>query len=181
MATSLSDRKLLLTDFDREETYLMQGCGWRGFSDRIMGGISEGSFSETIVADKKCARMTGNVTRESNGGFIQMALGFGPRNAQLDGSGYLGVELLIYGNNEDYNVHVRTADCGWYDQSYRYTFFAKPEWQIVRVPWEAFSGNGISVPLNPATITRIAVLGWMREFSADLSLAEAALFGPALH
>jgi len=34
------------------------------------------------------------------------------------------------------------------------------------------------VPLDPARIQRIALLGWMREFTADLALAEVALYGP---
>jgi hypothetical protein len=32
------------------------------------------------------------------------------------------------------------------------------------------------MPLNPAKIQRIALLGWMREFTADLALAEVALY-----
>jgi hypothetical protein len=32
------------------------------------------------------------------------------------------------------------------------------------------------VPLNPARVQRIAVLGWMREFEADVALAEVGLY-----
>ena len=105
-----------------------------------------------------------------------MALYFGSNEAELDGSAYQGIELLVYGNNEDYNVHVRTADCGWYDESYRYTFFAKPEWQLVRIPWADFKPNGIKAPLNSSRINRIAILGWMREFQADIALARIGLY-----
>lgn len=169
-------RKLVLSDFTRDEPFVIEGGGWRGFSDRVMGGISDASLDRDRVAGKNCARLTGTVTRESNGGFIQMALYFGPRDAELNGAEYRGIELLVYGNNEDYNVHVRTADCGWYDESYRYTFFAKEEWQRVRVPWTDFEPNGVSVPLDAARVNRIAVLGWMREFQADIALAEISLF-----
>jgi hypothetical protein len=65
-----------------------------------------------------------------------MALYFGADEVELDGSAYSGIELLVYGNNEHYNVHMLTADCGWYDQSYRLTFFGNPEWQLVRIPFE---------------------------------------------
>lgn len=116
------------------------------------------------------------MTRESNGGFIQMALYFGPRDAELNGAAYRGIELLVYGNNEDYNVHVRTADCGWYDESYRYTFLARDEWQRIRILWTDFKPNGVSAPLDAARVNRIAVLGWMREFQADIALAEISLF-----
>jgi hypothetical protein len=165
---------LVLTSFI--SGYVMPGTAWRGFSDRVMGGISSANLEQDTVADKKCARLTGTVTRESNGGFIQMALYFGDDEAELDGSAYSGIELLVYGNNEDYNVHIRTADCGWYDESYRHTFFAKPEWQSVRIPFSQFEANSVKAPLDSAHINRLAILGWMREFQADIALARISLY-----
>jgi len=169
--------KLLLSDFSGPKPYYIDGSSWRGFSDQVMGGISDAAFGQDTIGGKVCARMTGNVTRESNGGFIQMALYFGADDAELDASGYKGIELLVYGNNEDYNLHVRTADCGWYDESYRVTFFVEPKWQTVRIGWEQFQPNGISTPLDTSRINRVAILGWMREFRADIGLAEISLYG----
>ena len=168
--------KLLLTDFTGERPYYMDGVRWRGFSDQVMGGISEAAFGQDTIGGKTVARMTGNVTRESNGGFIQLSLSFGRWNSEFDASAYSGIEMLVYGNNEDYNLHVRTSDCGWYEQSYRMTFFAKPEWQTVRVPWSAFEPNGLRAPLDTGALNRIAILGWMREFRADISLAQMSLY-----
>ena len=168
--------KLLLSNFEGEEPVIFAGAGWRGFSDRVMGGVSDANLEPSNLAGKNCARLTGTVTRESNGGFIQMALAFGDRDAELDGSAYRGIELLIHGNDEDYNVHVRTADCGWYDESYRKTIFVKSEWQRVQIAWDEFEPNGLSAPLDSSTINRIAVLGWMREFQADVALAEISLY-----
>ncbi|MDH3977728.1 MAG: CIA30 family protein [Gammaproteobacteria bacterium] len=156
--------------------YMMPGTAWRGFSDRVMGGISTAELSSTRIGGKNCIRLTGNVTRESNGGFVQMALSFGADSAEFDASRYAGIELQVYGNNEDYNVHVRTADCGWHSQSYRTTFFAESCWQRIRLPWETFTGNNLDVPLDKAHLRRIGILGWMREFKADIALAEIALY-----
>ncbi len=172
---SQSGRRVL-SNFTGDEPYVIEGAGWRGFSDRVMGGVSDAKLELSTVAGKSCARLTGTVTRESNGGFIQMAMYFGEREAELDASDYRGLELLVYGNNEDYNVHVRTADCGWYDDSYRKTFFAGPEWQRVQIPWSDFEANRVSEPLDSRRLTRIAILGWMREFQADIALAEIALY-----
>lgn len=167
---------MLLSDFSGTEAQVLAGAGWRGFSDRVMGGVSDASLNKATVDGKNCMRLTGRVTCESNGGFIQMAMHFGSNDAELDGSAYRGIEMLVYGNNEDYNVHVRTGDCGWYDESYRYTFFAKPEWQQVRIPWDDFKPNGVKVPLNSGRVNRIAILGWMREFQADIALARISLY-----
>lgn len=168
--------ELVLSDFAAAQPYVFPGSAWRGFSDRVMGGISNASFEKATVGGRSCVRLSGRVTRESNGGFIQMAMYFGNGDAVLDAAEYSGIELVVYGNNEDYNVHVRTADCGWYDDSYRYTFFAADRWQTVRIPWGDFKPNGISVPLNSRVINRISILGWMREFQADIALARIALY-----
>jgi hypothetical protein len=167
---------LLLSNFQDGESYVLPGGGWRGFSDRVMGGISNASLDSSTIGGKGCIRLTGNVTRESNGGFIQMALYFGRDYKEYDASAYKGIELLVHGNNEDYNLHVRTSDCGWHDESYRMTFYAKPEWQRVRVPWDAFQANNVRAPLDSSQLQRIALLGWMREFKADIALAQISLY-----
>ena len=174
--THSDDGRLVLSSFSDGENFVVPGGGWRGFSDRVMGGISNAKLTSARVASQDCLRLTGNVTRESNGGFIQMALYFGRDYAEFDASGYKGIELLTYGNNEDYNVHVRTSDCGWHDESYRMTFFAKPEWQRQRIPWSEFLPSNVQRPLDNSKLQRIAILGWMREFKADISLAEIALY-----
>lgn len=168
--------RLVLTRFDADDAYVLEGAGWRGFSDRVMGGISNAQLSQDTVAGRECLRLTGNVTRESNGGFIQMALYFGRYDAELDASAYRGIELLVHGNDEDYNLHVRTADCGWHDQSYRASFFAPARWQRLRIPFADMKGNRLQVPLDTSSLQRIAILGWMREFQADVALAEIALY-----
>ena len=105
-----------------------------------------------------------------------MALYFGRNGQEFDGSNYKGVEMQVYGNNEDYNLHVRTADCSWHDESYRATFFAEPKWQRIRIPWESFNGNGVSEALDSSSLQRVAILGWMREFEADIALADISLY-----
>ena len=167
---------LVLTRVSGSETDMLPGAGWRGFSDRVMGGVSNANLDQDIVAGKSCLRLSGNVTRESNGGFIQMALYFGRNYDELDASDYSGVELLVHGNNEDYNVHIRTSDCGWHDESYRHTLFVPAKWQRVRIPWQDFTANKVNKPLDPGSLQRIALLGWMREFEADIALAEISLY-----
>ena len=155
---------------------MIENCAWRGFSDRVMGGVSDGNVEPSEVDGRRCLRMTGRVTRDSGGGFIQMAMYLGGRNNAFDASAWKGLELLVYGNDEDYNVHIRTADVRWYSQSYRATFFATPEWQSIRLPWSVFAPNQIDAPLDTSAILRVGLLGWMREFEADLSVAEVALY-----
>jgi hypothetical protein len=172
----MSPRRLVLSDFDADPEWVAPGLRWRGFSDRVMGGVSDAHFGRDTLAGRRCVRLRGRVTRDRGGGFIQMALDLATRERDFDASAYAGIELVVHGNDEDYNCHVRTADCGWYDQSYRATFRASPRWQAVRLAWADFVPNDLAVPLNPATLQRIAVLGWMRDFTADIAVAEVALY-----
>ena len=168
--------RLVLTDFQHPEPIMIDDCAWRGFSDRVMGGVSNGNVEADVVDGRRCLRMTGRVTRESGGGFIQMAMYLGGRDGAFDASAYQGLEFLVHGNDEDYNIHIRTADVRWHSQSYRATVFAKPDWQTIRLPWSAFEPNQIDTPLDTTRILRVGMLGWMREFEADLSVAEVALY-----
>jgi hypothetical protein len=172
----MSADRLVLSRFDGDGEYLAPGVGWRGFSDRVMGGVSDAQFGRDVIAGRRCIRLTGTVTRDSGGGFVQMALYLGGRNRPFDGSAWSGVELEVFGNDEDYNVHVRTSDCGWYDDSYRYSFRAPARWSTLRIGWSEFVPNSVRAPLDPSRLERIAVLGWMREFEADIALAALSLY-----
>lgn len=174
--TTVPGEPLVLSRIEDGADFVLPGARWRGFSDRVMGGVSDATFARTTVAGRASLRLAGRVTTDSGGGFVQMALDLGGPGGVLDGSPWRGVELLVYGNDEDYNVHVRTADCGWYDESYRATFRAVPAWKAVRLAWSDFTPNGVSAPLDPSRLQRIAVLGWMRKFTADIALAELALY-----
>lgn len=172
---TVTERRLL-SRFDGDGEYLAPGVGWRGFSDRVMGGVSDAAFGRDVIAGRRCIRLTGTVTRDSGGGFIQMALYLGARGRPFDGSGWRGIEFDVFGNDEDYNLHVRTSDCGWFDDSYRATFRAPARWTTQRFAWDALRPNSVRVALDPARLERIALLGWMREFEADIALASLSLY-----
>ena len=172
----MDGQRLVLSGFEAGAETLVPGARWRGFSDRVMGGVSDASFSRATVDGRSCLRLTGRVTRDRGGGFIQMALDLGSARKGFDASAYAGIEILAHGNDEDFNLHLRTADCQWYDESYRTTFRAVPRWQRLYFAWADFQPNGLTAPLDTARLQRIGLLGWMREFTADLALAEIALY-----
>jgi len=174
LSEAAASERAILSDFTAEPAYIRPDVNWRGFTDRVMGGVSNAEFGPAEIDGQRCMRMTGAVTRDSGGGFVQMALYF---DGPSDASAYQGIELLVRGNDEDYNVHVRTSDCGWHNESYRATFHATSAWQTVRLPWLAFAPNGLSTPLDTARLQRVGLLGWMRDFEADLALGQITLYG----
>jgi len=172
----VTDSRLVLSDFDVQPEQFAPGVRWSGFTDRVMGGVSDATLVQATIAGRRCIRLAGRVTRDRGGGFIQAALDLAPRGGVLDGSAWRGIELDLFGNDEDYNVHLRTPDCRWYDHSYRHTVHAVREWRRIRIPWEGFAPNGLDAPLATARLQRVALLGWMRDFEADVALSSIALY-----
>jgi len=167
--------RLIIDDF-ADASVSRLGTHWMGISDRVMGGMSDGELNRSVVAGRACLHLTGVVSRKRNGGFLQMALDMAERPEYYDASAYQGLEILVRGNDEDYNIHLRTADVRWYDQSYRATFHAAAQWQRLRLPWSSFKPHQLDAPLDVSRLTRIGLMGWMREFQVDLALGEIALY-----
>jgi hypothetical protein len=168
--------RLVLSNFQDLDPIVVPARRWRGLNDRVMGGVSDAEFRLAEVAGTRCILLTGRVTRNQGGGFIQMALDLGSSAQPFDASAYAGLELLVHGNDEDYNCHVRTDDCGWYGESYRATVHVTPRWQRIRLAWTDFKPNGELPPLNAVRLRCIALLSWMREFQADIALAGLVLY-----
>lgn len=172
----VSAQPVLIDDFSGPDGVALTGNRWMGFTDQVMGGRSEGGAKLDEIEGRPCIRLTGTVNT-NGGGFIQLALDLGEnRRTPFDGTPYTGLELDVYGNNEDYNCHLRTTDVRWYEQSYRATFAAPAKWTTVQLPWSSFEPNAISEPLNLQGLLRLGILGWMRDFEADVAVGRLALY-----
>jgi hypothetical protein len=71
-----------------------------------MGGLSTGKFIVEKVDGVMCYRMTGDVTTKNNGGFIQIRAKLSP---EINSKDYDGVYVKVYGNEKNYNLHLRTG------------------------------------------------------------------------
>jgi hypothetical protein len=150
--------------------------GWRSFSDRVMGGISREQATLTTTAELRCVRLQGEVRLENNGGFVQVALGLEQRGEPLDARAYSGVRLLVWGNGEEYLVHLRTRDTRLPWQLYRAPFVAGPAWQTVELPFATFRPERLAQPLDQGSLTRLGVVAYGRRFVADVAVARVALY-----
>ncbi len=151
------------------------GTRWRLLTDTVMGGVSSGRLDPAVVAGRPCLHLTGEVSLENNGGFVQASLDLDPAGA-LDARGYRGIELEVYGNDQDYNLHLRTADTRIVWQSYRSGFHAGPEWRTLRLPFSDFKPYRISQPLDLQTLRRLGVVAIGREMRADVCIGRVALY-----
>ena len=160
----------IIDDLSREPPLATIGTSWRMFTDRVMGGVSDGTMSRELVAGRQAIRMRGDVSLANNGGFVQMSLDLDPDVKAVDFSLWLGIELVVYGNGESYALHLRTADLSRPWQSYRQSFRADPEWRTVELPFKDFVAHRTDVGLNTRRLKRIGIVAIGRPFVADVSI-----------
>ena len=151
------------------------GTEWRFVADTVMGGVSTGNVIVDSHNGKNCLRMRGNVSTENNGGFVQMALPLSARGV-FDASQYDGIELVVSGNNESYNLHFRTSGLWFPWQSYRGSFTATQEWQTLRIPFTELEAYKTSQAFQQDKLKRVGLLGIGRDFQADLCLASIRFY-----
>lgn len=139
---------------------------WRYFSDRVMGGVSQGGARVEGPADARYLRLTGEVSTENRGGFIQVR---GDLEQPLPGEAE-GVVVDVRGNGEGYFLHLRTRGTILPWQYYQAPIASGPDWQRVRVPFSTFERSGTllrAVP-RPEAVTSLAAVAYGRDHSADL-------------
>lgn len=143
------------------------GTTWRLVTDQVMGGVSKGDLIQDSYKGRNCLRMRGDVSTDNNGGFVQMALDL-TKDKPFDASAYAGFELSVSGNDEHYNVHIRTTDLWRPWQSYRFSFKATPEWQTIRIPFANLEAYRTTKAFHKDKLKRIGLVGIGRDFRADL-------------
>lgn len=146
------------------------GTRWQLLSDAVMGGVSAGRMSRTVLDGRPAIRMQGDVSLDNNGGFIQIALDLAPDAGTVDASGFTGIALDVIGNDEDYGLHLRTADLSRPWQSYRAGFTARRAWQEIRLPFAGFMPHRTERPLDLHLLRRVGIVAIGRAFQADVAV-----------
>jgi hypothetical protein len=146
------------------------GAAWELIRDGVMGGRSTGRLAREVVAGRPAVRLTGEVSLENNGGFVQMALDLRPDGGTVDAGAWDGVALDVLGNDETYNLHLRTADVVRPWQSYRRSFRAPPTWTTIRLPFAGFAPHRLDAPFDVRRLRRLGVVAIGRAFRVDVAV-----------
>ncbi len=160
----------IIDDLSREPPMATTGSRWELVTDRVMGGVSEGTMVRAAVAGRPAILMRGEVRLENNGGFVQIALDLSPDGGAVDANAWSGVELDVFGDGAEYGVHLRTDGLARPWQAYRARFTAEAEWRTVRMPFGAFVPYRTDVPFDARRLRRIGLVAIGRAFSARLAL-----------
>jgi len=171
----MNDATMILDDRSSGTLVATNGASWRAISDTVMGGVSSGSLVPTMIDGRACLQLSGEVSLENNGGFVQASLDLGA-SGPFDASGHAGVEIDVYGNGETYNLHLRTDDTRIVWQSYRTSFQAQPHWQTLRLPFAEFKPYRIDRTLDTQKLRRLGIVAIGREMRADICIARLALY-----
>jgi len=164
----------LAEDIMIENFELQPETRWRFITDGVMGGVSSGQVAFLKEGGQRYAHMTGKVSTEKNGGFIQMRMDL-PDGAPADTT---GVRLIVRGNNQTYFVHLRTGGTMLPWQFYQAGFKVTGDWAEVRLPFDAFERSGRllrAVPLADS-LKSIAVVAYGRDYEAEIDVREVGFY-----
>jgi hypothetical protein len=166
----------LIDDLSRKDGLAATGTRWELITDGVMGGRSNGLLRREVVQGRPAWHLTGAVSLENNGGFVQMALDLAPGGGAVDASAWTGIEIAVCGNGETYTMHLRSTAVTRPWQSWRQGFAATPDWQVLRLPFDRFAPHRIEAAFDPAHLRRIGLVAIGRAFAADLSLGAARFY-----
>ena len=139
---------------------------WEYISDNVMGGVSTGG----VQYQNNYAILSGNVSTENNGGFIQIRMDLNKINLDKTKS----IKLIAKGNKQKYFVHLRTTGTFLPWQYYQAAFDVEEDFKEFILPIEDFkrSGSLMLKKVNPKKITSIGLVAYGRDYEAELAIKE---------
>ena len=141
---------------------------WTYIADNVMGGISDGGVEFNSVDSDVYALLSGNVSTENNGGFIQIRREL--KNIDLSKS----IRLYARGNNEKYFIFLRTTGTILPWQYYSHEFTVNEEYNEFIMPIKDFkkSGTLLAKQINPKKITSVGIVAYGRDHVAEIYVKE---------
>jgi hypothetical protein len=135
---------------------------WRYIGDNVMGGVSSGRAQITAEG----LNLTGQVSTDNNGGFIQV------RREFEDGlpADVTALVLKVRGNGERYTVFLRTRQARLPWHNYKASFVAGQAWSEVRLELSAFERSTGLLPatVSPEDVRSIGLAAYGADYEADL-------------
>ena len=171
-------KTLLLDEFSSADGRSSLDTRWQGFTDRVMGGISDLSAGYVETDRGAAIRMTGSVRLENNGGFIQLRLPLSASDTSLDISEFNALRLVARGQPGAYYVHLRTQDNRRPWHYYAAPIEVGPDWQTIVLPLREFQAHGTRQTLDLTQARSIAVVAYGERFEADIEVLQMELIGP---
>ena len=120
-----------------------------------------------IVGGRPAIHIRGSVRLANNGGFVQIGLDLAPDGKAVDASSWTSIEIDVLGNEEEYNLHLRTLDLNRPWQSYRHGFRVPTSWQAVQLSFGSFIAHRTNAPLDLRRLRRVGLPAIGRAFTTS--------------
>lgn len=159
-----------------EEAQMELSPEWEYVADTVMGGVSQGQALRATLAGRDAIRLTGTVSLENNGGFVQIAFDLREDGGIFDASDWTGVALDVLGNGADYDLRLRTDQITRPWQSFRTQFTAPATWTTVQIPFATLEAHRTEARFDPARLRRVGILAIGRVMQADIAVAGVRLY-----
>lgn len=166
----------IVGDLHQHEPMVNASNRFKLIADTVMGGVSSGTMRQEKVAGRESIRLQGSVSLENNGGFLQIAIDLNDDESAMNVQNWTGIRLDVLGNNETYNLHLRTSDLKHSWESYRQSFVATATWNTVTLPFSNFNPHRTECPLNLKSLRRIGIVAIGRQFEADVSITDIRFY-----
>ncbi|WP_343211911.1 CIA30 family protein (plasmid) [Aliisedimentitalea scapharcae] len=169
LSTLAAGEQVMLETFDNSPE-----SRWEFFADTVMGGVSTGQVSFAQENGSGYARLTGNVSTENRGGFIQ----FRTELTEKPSINTKGVRFISRGNDQTYYVHLRTSGTVLPWQYYQASFEVTQQWAEVRIPFSAFKASGSMLRSEPraGSIKSIGIVAYGRDHQAEVDVQEIGFY-----
>ena len=143
---------------------------WEFITDNVMGGKSTGKIAYIPNDAGVIAVMSGNVTTENNGGFIQIRRKF--NDISLNGATH--IKILAKGNNQKYFIHLRTRGTILPWQYYQIGFEVEDQYKEYILPIQKFerSGSFLSKEIDANSIKSVGIVAFGRDHPAEIHIKE---------
>ncbi len=179
--TVVAQDALLLDNFQSGDGQAVFGTRWSGFSDQVMGGISEMNLAyERLDDDRLCLRLQGEVRLENNGGFIQARLPLEKNRERLNATDFSGVRITARAQPGAYYIHLRTSATWlpwqYYGARIPLTDQAQNDFQTFEIPFQSFVGESTRRKLNVSRLKSIGIVAYGEAFSADIEVLALSLY-----
>ena len=143
---------------------------WTYIADNVMGGVSKGGVEYNSFDSDVYALLSGDVSTENNGGFIQIRREL----KNIDLSRAKSIRLYARGNNEKYFIFLRTTGTILPWQYYSHEFVVNEEYNEFIMPIKDFKKSGalLAKQINPKKITSVAIVAYGRDHDAEIYVKE---------
>jgi hypothetical protein len=150
------------------------GKRWQFIADTVMGGVSTGKVAFIREDGDVYARMTGNVSTDNNGGFIQFRMKMSEPLPEVA----LGLRLVVRGNVQRYFIHLRTGGTFLPWQYYQAGFDVLKGWSEVLLPFEDFKASGafLKNTPRPKDVHSVGIVAFGRDHKVEIDVREMSYY-----